>query len=274
MKNRLFTSLAAASLVAAGTLISMKPAQAVGLITPPPPDANLTVQAIQAGGAGTVFYLRPSGDPLPGGGPYAGNNIDPNTGLPTAETAYFDFRPPAGGGDGDIFFSNTVPAVGPFSAIIGTQGKIKDFQLPFLGAPITEPNLNVPFPITAFIDANTADATNVDTFDAVTWRGIEFVDVGGSSSATIAFDGFWNIHNPETGLVEQYAGSIVFSQALVEPVSTVISTARTEDGFFAAPSIQLDVKAPQVPEPSALGGLAIVGMGGMLALSRKRQNKM
>lgn len=275
--QKILSSLTIFPLAAAGVLAVSSNAQA-GLLVPPPPDSNLTIQSIQAAGAGVVFFLRDNnfdGDnnPLTGpGGTYSGF-------CNTLECAYFDFRPSVGGGDGDIFFSNTQPSDGSsvFENVIGTTGKIKDVVLPFLGAPIDEPNLNIPLSITGFIDANPMDATIVDTFDATILRSITFTNDGSGSKASLSFDGFWNILDPEDNEIKQYFGTVNFSQALSQNVNEVlngtatISGARQNNGYFAAPSIQANVKGQQVPEPGALAALA--AFASSAALLRKQQKK-
>lgn len=283
MKISSMVSLAALPLMTSGVLISARSAQAAGLLTPPPPDSNLTIQAVQAAGAGVTLYIRPVGG-TPPAGTYSGFCPGPT---PATECAYFDFQPPTGsvdpvGGFGTVFFSGTQPLGGSsvFQAIVGTTGRIKDTLLPFLGAPVNQPNLNLTIPgggISAFVDANVADTTNVDTFDAKVLRSVIFQASGSGSTASFAFDGFWNIQEDPNDMssVKPYAGSITFSQAFSETVNEVlngtptISGARQPNGYFAAPSIQANVTGVEIPEPSTLAGLAMVA--GSAALLRKRK---
>jgi hypothetical protein len=273
-------------------------------ITPPPPDGNVTFDTFTIGGenSGVRAFIREVNP----GETFDINGAAP--GLGYTEVIILDWLPFAGvttplavapspftvgtiGANswGGVEVNNTNPAAGgPFAGLDSVLtgqvhfGRLADIVLPFFGAPITANNINIPLAgifNVPFLDfsVGTVQPANgslipllgsADTFTAQTLVSISATDEGEESSIDVTFSGFWNVFNPDTGLVEQFAGNVIVGAEFAEDISAAVITARGANGNTQGYSGSANIIS-KVPEPSTLAGLAVIA--GSAAFFRKRQ---
>jgi hypothetical protein len=197
---------------------------------------------------------------------------------------------------GAVFIGTTTPVPGVFSplafvpglgpGVLGENGLLADVVLPFFGVPVGPIEVNIPWatPFTLLDVSNgyvTPNPTNtaialkpinsVDTFTTTTLKSIRGTNIPGGSSVEFVFDGYWNIYNPGSSMVEKYQGSVALSQVLTDSIEFLADQAATDNGITRSYNGTTNVFS-RVPEPSALGGLAAVALGATTLL-RKRQKQ-